>query len=393
MPVSWSTLVSGKTSTAIFDELMSSLKGIGFPTDDWAEGSVVRTVLKVALSPALSGLWGAVSSVSQGGFLRLAQALAEADMAEWEANSDGSWLALLARQKYLVEPHPAAFAEGLIQFVNNGAVNYTITGGQFTASTDSGLKYRNTNTLPLTLAPGATIWVPFRSESPGPDYNVAAGTIKTLNVSLPGVTVSNQPKPPSLTWITVYGARKESPKELADRCAARWGRLNKLQTHPRDGYVSFARDVSPQVKRVAVWSNYYQGIARPGCATIYLAGDSGAVAAGVVAAVQAGIAPYRGINEEVIVESVVPYVITLRGKVWIDSGYSSATVQAAVEQAFISLQRDLPIGGTVYAWRIEATFKLAGVLNVALTSLVDVALARNQVPVFDVSALEYGTLV
>lgn len=380
----WLTLVSGKTSAEIMTELLDALKAppTPLPVTDWAAGAVVRSILEAALSPALSKIWNAVSSVARGGFLRLAQQLAE--------QGDDSWLRLLAKEKYQITPWPADFARGTLRLTNSSSAAYPLMPGQIVASTATGLVYRATNPSPVTLGAGAVRYLPIQAESPGGRYNVGPGTITVLNTALPGVTCSNQPEPPATGWLTTYGTDGERPKELADRCAARLSRINKLQTHPRDGYVSLVRDGSPVVKKVAVHtSRAPSGFAVPGAVTLYLGGETGPVAPAVATEVAAAIAPYVGINDELFVEPCTTQLIVLQGVVKVRDAAVLATTQAAVEQRIIGKQRDLDIGAFLTDWQILTMFDVPDVTDVNLLGLADVQIASNAMGVFDYSALTY----
>lgn len=403
----WAELLAGKTGDQVFDEIVTGLKGLTppFPVDDWAPGAAVRTMLKKGVGPVISRVYGAITDITKGNHLRLAQALAEfMGEAEWQKNSDKSWLVALAFHRYGIVPHPQVFTEGLYRFTAvPGAGPYPIAPSQFWLSTDNGLRFNNNNALPLTLPMGGTIDVPFIAESPGEQYNLAVGQVNTgagrgsLNVSLPGVSVENVAQPNG-TWITVYGTLKETPKELADRCATRQGAIGQdggqgSITAPADMLIFRAKTAAPQVKKVSVFSNYFQGKAQPGATTVFLAGDSGPVNAAVVKAVYDALNPYRGINGQLYVASCVGVTLKPEGVIWVASDNVAKTALDAAAANLVAYQRRADIGGTILAAQVfEEIMTPAGVVDFKPSRLFDVRLARNQVAIFDVSGLVTDTI-
>lgn len=257
----WNELISGKTPQQVFAELLAAFDGLTPPiqTADWGPTSSIRQLLGKGVSPVIARVFAAVADTTKGHHLRLAQRLAEErGAADWEARSEDSFLVLLARQRYGVEPHPPLFTEGLLRFT--AAANagpYNIAPGQLWATTDGGLRFNNSNAEALTLPKGGTVDVPIRAEAAGSRYSlVSVGQINTkngrgsLNVSLPGVAVELAAQDNG-TWITAYGSDKETPKELADRCATRMAAIGQdggrgAVTGPTDMLVYRAKTAHPQ---------------------------------------------------------------------------------------------------------------------------------------------------
>lgn len=393
MATSWAVLKAGKTRAAVFTEILASLQALGFPVTDWAAGGVVRTILDNAFSGALSLLWGGVSSVAQGGFVRLAQALAEADIASWNADPSQHWLYLLATELFDTTPKASAFAEGTVRFTNSGAGAQSITAAQVVA-TVGGLRFTpiskaDGTALPVNVAAGASEFVLVRAESAGGNYNVGQGAISILTASLPGVTVTNTPYLLASSWIVTYGADTETPKQLADRCIERWGRLTLLpDARPADGYKNLAKESHPQVKKVAVWSDYSHAYALAGLPlagplglknstiTIYLGTDTGPVDPLVAAAVQIVMDAYKGVCNTIEVQPCGTQTWTLAGTVYVQDASLIPTVQAAVEAAMVAYEAELDIGATGRAWEIRARVNVEGVTNFVET-LVDFTPAKN----------------
>ena len=391
--LSWATLTASKTKEALFTELTDTLKGIGFPVDDWNEGGAMRTALKVALAPALSKLWDAVASVAKGGLLRTAQALAEAEATGWASAPENTWLYVLATNFYGVALKRAGFTEGTMLFVNAGTEAQTITKAHV-VSTTGGLKYTVNEAVDVPLPAGTSAYIKVKAQSPGSAYNVGQGSISVLNVSLPGVSVSNQPQAPATSWITTPGYDQETPQQLADRCAVRWGRLTKLLAIPADGYVSLALDAAAAVKKVAVWSNYSHAVGgfQRNTVTLYLGSDTAPVDAATAVDVGNKLRPYIGLHDVLESQPCGTQTMTITGTIFVSDPSVKDAVKAAVEAALVAYQKDLKIGQTVFAWKVRDLVGVAGVVNFVET-LADFIPNKNALVSFNYAGLIYQVAV
>jgi hypothetical protein len=360
-------LLNGVESTEIFDGMIAGLKASDFPIDDWNDGAPQKTMLE-AWSLALSRFSkGSIPNIMKGGFIKLAPA---------------SWVPVIAENVYGILPFPATYTKGKLRFtVGAGFGPYTIRAGQSTVQTLDRLRYFSNNVAaPITISSAAPVWVPFIAESPGSKYNVLESTINSLATSMPGVTVENVPEPPALTWIDEYGNDAETTAQIIQRCLARMGRLSKLQNYPEDGYISLVRDLVPQVKKVTVFTNFYQGTARPGCATLFLAGDSGPVSAAIVAQVLAAIRPYRNPLGTIFADSCTVANIFIDGVAEVEPDFNFLAVRSSINAQLLAYQQLAQIGAKIYqAEIIERVMTPLGVTNFKPLRLTDTQLGRNQV--------------
>ena len=379
-------LLAGKAAAAIFDEMISDLKNFvdangnlrPFPVNDWNEGAVPRTLLEV-WSLALERVYTrSLPAITAGGFLLLAPY---------------DWLVVLAKNIFGIDPFPADYTYGKVKFFCAASAGpYNIQGGT-TVTTDTGLLYTATNTTPIVLPSGGSVWIPVRAEKVGSAYNVLQNQIRRLVTSLPGVTVDNVPEPPQTSWITLYGRDAELKEELVARCVYRFGRLSKLQNYPEEGYISLVRDLVPSVKKVTVFTNYYQGFPRPGCATLFLAGDTGPVTAQVVAEVIAKIGPYRNPLGVQFVESCRSVDALVEGVVELEPNFVREQVEPTVLGNIQDYQRRAQIGARIYgAQIIEEVMTPTGVKNFKPARDHTFQLGRNEVVNF-LPRLEYVTAV
>jgi hypothetical protein len=364
-PLTFDELQNGLTSDVIFDGMIADLRP-DFPVDDWNDGAIPKTLLE-AWSLALSRGYKSVSAINASGFLKLAP---------------DSWISLIARYVYGVIPFPASYTTGKLKFtVAPGVGPYSIRGGGSTATTaDSALRFFTNNPLPISITSALPVWIPIIAESPGVAYNLLQGQIIKLATALPGVTVTNVPEPPDASWIMTYGADAETFEQIRQRCAARFGRLSVLQNYPTDGYVSLVRDRVPQVKKVSVYTNFFQGTARPGCATLFLAGDSGPVTSAVVDQTLAAIRPYRNPLGTIFAASCLSVDLIIGGIVEVLPDFNFAVVSAAIAAQLADYQRSAQIGEKIFsAAVIERVMLPQGVKNFRPVGLTDVQLGTNQV--------------
>lgn len=378
MSLSFEELQAGKDSAVIFDEMITDLKGITaangtrvFPVDDWSDGSFPRTLLE-AWSITLSRAYKSIPAITNGGFILLAP---------------DSWIPTIARNFYRVEPFVATYTTGKLKYtVAAGNGPYSIQGGRSIASTEDRLRFFSTNTTPISISSATPVWIPIRAESPGAKYNVLERQINQLNTSLPGVTVENVPEGTDLSWVTNYGTDAESPAEIKARCLRRFGRLSKLQQYPEEGYISLVTDLVPQVKKVTVFTNYFQGTARPLCATLFLAGDSGAVAPAVVAQVLAAVRPYRCPLGTIFADSCTVQNQPVRGTVELLPDYDETVARSAIAAQLLDYQKAAQIGDRIVAAEVyERVMTPAGVKNYKPNGLFDFVLGANQVVNFQPS--------
>lgn len=386
---SYADLVAGRSAADLFTELLALLKGKGLPTTEWDTGEPIPVILRWGLSPILNKVYTLASVIARGGILTGARELAEADLAKWEASASTTFLGWLAKDFFAVTPKPPTFTVGTERFTNNAAAARTVTTATIVA-TLSGLRYRVTDpAAPIVLAPGETRSIQITAETTGSSYNVAAQTITRLITSLPGVTVSNQPAPPNVSWITNYGAGLERPREVEARCRFRWARLSRLQVSPVDAYRSAALDPdltgTAAIRKVAVWKHFSPVVVgnSPNAVTLFLAGEGGPVTIAQADQVYSALRPYIGLHDELFVRPCIAASYAPAGTVRVASPADVAAVTAGLQTVFSARQADLQIGQPVLAWEVrtwvgdrDTAPALARVVNFVET-LVDYIPVKN----------------
>lgn len=341
-------LLTPQTADEQKSTLLAALQAVtpAFPVTSWLEGGIARTLVEL-FAEGLAQMSQLVANVAAGGFLLLAS---------------GDWLTLVAEQVYEIERNEAQYTQGTCQLAavptSSGA---TITPGQLVATTSSGLRYSNTNGG--TLAPGGTLNLTFKAESPGAAYNVGVGTITTLSTPLPGVAINN-PDLGGGTWITSQGADEETDASLQARCQARWPSLGSAPTD--SPFDLWAKTASATVTRTKVLPDS----TTPGQVDVYLAGASGSVGAGTVAAVQAYIDPrVPGPSMTCVVSDSTNEPILVEATLFVKAGYED-TALAAANSNLTAYFNTVDISGEIYESDVISDLQSpTGVRNIELTVL------------------------
>jgi len=392
---SYAEITAGQDETAVFAALVAKLNaaalafGVQIPESYWGGGDPIPTILRHGLAPLLSTIYGFAADVALGGFLRGAQALAEADLSGWNADPLDTFLGWLCAEVYSVTPLAPAAAVGTLRVTNAGGP-VTLPAAFTVADPTTGLQY--TLVGGAQTVPAGVSFVTIQAAQFGADSNVDAGRITRVVSTIAGITVSNQPQPPSTSWLISYGGNRESPASVAARCRANWGRLAVLQTSPAEAYRALALDSritgTTAVRKVSVWGHYKDGVGQAAnTITLYLAGDAGPVNVATAAQVEARVRPYGGLHDIVYAKPCGTAAYQPAMTLYVASGADVAAVVTALELRRQELQTALPIGGTAYASDIRrAALKIPQVV-VEEDVLVDFVPAKNALITLDFSAI------
>jgi uncharacterized phage protein gp47/JayE len=344
-------LLQPKSRQTILAELLDALRTANpaFPVTSWDAMEPYRAILEID-SRALAELAQHIPLIAQSGYVELAE---------------GEWLTLLARNQFDLERKPAVFNRGNVTLTAAAfAPPYTVLPGQliFGTALTGGLRWSN-----LTggvLNPGGTLTLEVQAESPGANYNVAAGAIKVLHTPLPGVSVSNVGN-----WVTVAGVNEESDAALRYRCKLRWAELSYGAV--RDAYASWALGAHPSISKIRVRDDHPRG---QGTVDVILWGEGG-LGQEAVDAANAIIQQRRPVTADARVYAATPRNVQVQAIVQVRAGFRN-TAQLQAEAELARLQRDTPIGGTLYQAAVyEALFVRPYVINVNLIApLEDVRL-------------------
>ncbi len=171
----------------------------------------------------------------------------------------------------------------------------TTTGGPYTiapraleASTNSGIKFRNTNSIPLSLAAGnsAILNIDFEAVESGITGNVSPGDITKLTTPIPGVDIVNLPG--SLIRAALD---TETNRQYVERSLARWG---TLAAGGHDLAIRFnVQAAVTTITRVGIRNDNPFGAGSVG---VYLANASGPASNDEIADVAAKLTPLESLG-------------------------------------------------------------------------------------------------
>lgn len=385
--------------------LYTNLNAIGVNgVYSWDTGSVPSSLVEM-YAWSLFDLDLSVAYLAQG-------ALNSTAISESGRGDDGNTdqLSVLADEVYDNQRAPAKFTVGRVLLTdaanagpwtfNPATVSVTVGRG---GKRYDGFDYASTGTL--TLPRGGTVYLYVQSEAAGSVYSaLSLGAINTISRgNMSGVTVTNDS-----TWLTFSGAQTgtdgESDATLRERDTTKWGTLGTGS--PERAYRNRALAVDPtSITRVGVFTNY--DIFDPGRVDVVLAGPSGAVAIGVVQAVQDDLAPnqiggsFIPETARVVVTSALNRTIAVAGTIYVQKEINVTEFQTQVSADFATFAASHTIGGLplgiVSAERISAVLQYRAGLNAgaivldadSITPNTDTTLAYNEVPVFDLTGLSF----
>lgn len=361
------SLITPPTEDQVLDRQLAVLQLEGFPVTAWVVGTVARTLHK-AVAAVIFDLWLTIALIARGATLDTAV---------------GLWLTLLALSQYAEARKAAVFTRGTVRLTDAGGGPHTIAVGQiYVVATASGLRFRNTTggTLPLN----GTLDLEFVAETAAARYNVANGTIGTLETTLPTVTVSNPEVGTTGTWITTLGADIESDEAMRVRCRAKWATLSTGS--PRDAYRYWALSFSG-VTRAAVDDRNPDG---PNSLRVYI--DS----SGLVSTVQTYVQPAGGggkapCGTRATIVAATTVSVPVAGTVTIEKA-KRASAEAALQANLTAYALRTDIGGLVREAQVyEEIMSPDGVVDFTpgsgWTGTPNVQLGDGQIPQFNTASL------
>ncbi len=356
MTISLSDLLAGQTSDQVLVTQLALAQAAGFPATAWQETSVPRTFFEVAALVG-SDLTGLIAAIAAAGFLE---------------SAEGAALDLLAQQLYNLQRKEAVFTRGRFVLSDpTGFGGFAITDvGQIWIE-GAGRRFRNLSTG--VLVDGGALELLFEAEHPGEGSNLPPGVAFSLVTSIPGIGVAQVTDPGG--WITQQGVDRETDGALRIRCRARWGELSRGTTEA--AWLFWALSSSPEITRASVGEAIGNGTV-----SVYVAGPSGAVSGGALAACQALLTSRRPQCVRPTAYQATEVVYSLLGSIRVRAGEAEAA-KAAITAAVVAFFAALPLGGVIYRGALEAAIQRAhpAVINAALGNPGEVLLLANEVAV------------
>lgn len=200
-----------------------------------------------------------------------------------------------------------------------------------------------------------------------PDF-ISISNLGTANLLLAISTSQTSQASGTFNWITQYGQDAESDDSLITRCKVRWGILG---AGTRDAFISWATSADPQIQKVVVYSNYFDGTPKSGAVTLYIAPAIGifSIPATHISAVYNYILPRLPIMSQLFVGACGPKIQDVAGDLYIKPGFDPILVSQQAANNASSYILSLNIGqDLIFDKLVAAIVDTPGVYDLVLTN-------------------------
>ena len=383
-------LVTARTEATLQTELLAELVGESFPTADWQEGSVPRSLVK-GDAAALADLDTTVASLAGAAFLGTAEGLDEADDEE-----TASWLDLLAEQRFDESRIQATFAEWTFTLeAASGIGPYTIGAGALVVASSGGVRFQSTNTSNVVVPLAGTVSITVKAQRKGTSGNTATPSV-IVSPALPGVTITG-------AALSNTARDRESDDSLRQRCMDKWSILAVGQgtqaayrywclNATEDGRPVEDGGVSCAITKVA-----FDTIPGTGAVPIWVSGADENITAPQLAAAQAYVDARKPLTDTPTLSNATEVEFTVTGTVYFRTGQNTADNLTAAKSAITAYFAALPISSASDPVTVDEAGIKAAVygalpgkirdLDLSTSPSTDATLSSGQVATVDPDAL------
>lgn len=385
MPLDLTDLVAARSETTLQTELLAELATEGFPTADWQEGSVPRSLVK-GDAAALADLDTTVASLAGGAFLSTAEGLDDAGEDE-----DASWLDLLAQERFDETRIAATFAEWTLTLTAGSGIGpYTIGAAALVVASSGGLRHQSTNASNVTVPLAGSVSITVKAQRKGTSGNTATPSV-IVSPALPGVTIS-------AATLATSARDRESDDSLRQRCLDKWSLLavgQGTQAAYRYWCINAVDEigVSCGITKVA-----FDTIPGTGAVPIWVSGANGNISAPQLVDAQTYVDERKPLTDTPTLSHATEQTVTIAGTVRFKTGQNTTANQQAVGDAIDAFFAALPISTAGDPVTVdEAAIKAAiydgapgKIADADVTPSTDTTLAAGRVAVPDYSALAWA---
>lgn len=328
MPLDLTDLVAARPETTLQTELLAELATEGFPTADWQEGSVPRSLVK-GDAAALADLDTTVASLAGAAFLSTAEGLDDAGEDE-----DASWLDLLAQERFDETRIAATFAEWTLTLTADSGIGpYTIGAGALVVASSGGLRFQSTNASNVTVPLGGATPITVKAQRKGTSGNTATPAV-IVSPALPGVAIS-------AATLATSARDREDDDSLRQRCMDKWSTLavgQGTQAAYRYWCLNAVDElgVSCGITKVA-----FDTIPGTGAVPIWVSGADENIGPDQLVDAQAYVDARKPLTDTPTLSHATELEFVVAGTVYFKSGQNTAenltTAKAAIEAYFASL--------------------------------------------------------
>lgn len=378
-------LVAARSETTLQTELLAKLSAEGFPTADWQEGSVPRSLVK-GDAAALADLDTTVASLANGAFLGTAEGLDDAGEDE-----DASWLDLLAQERFDETRIAATFAEWTLTLTAGSGIGpYTIGAAALVVASSGGLRHQSTNASNVTVPLAGSVSITVKAQRKGTSGNTATPSV-IVSPALPGVTIS-------AATLATSARDRESDDSLRQRCVDKWSTLavgQGTQAAYRYWCINAVDElgVSCGITKVA-----FGTIPATGAVPIWVSGANGNISAPQLVDAQTYVDERKPLTDTPTLSHATEQTIAIAGTVRFKTGQNTTANRQAVGDAIDAFFAALPISTAGDPVTVdEAAIKAAiyggapgKIADADVTPSTDTTLAAGRVAVPDYSSLAWA---
>jgi len=261
MTISIWTLIVQETATTLLDAALELATIAGLDVSSWRDGDPTKTSFQF-LADMLAEKEDVDTEIIKSGFL---------------SEAEGDWKTVHADEVYGVDRDEAVYATSTVGLTNGGGWYYEFGVGDVVVKSSTSQKtYHSTSAL--ALAAGASGDIEVTADEAGSGSSAGVDEIDTMVTGFLGVTIDDS--------TAAVGVDAQSDASLQTDCETTLGALSS--NGPPDAYVHVALDEDLTGTTVPTRAASTEN-AVDLTVTVYIAGASGAVAGGVVTAVQAAI--------------------------------------------------------------------------------------------------------
>jgi len=288
----------------------------------------------------------------------------------WMQTAKGDSLSLFARGFHGIERFGATNAVHQLRLTDTAGVGpVNVAAGERVAYASNGQEFRNVDAL--VVPQNGYVDGNWRAEVAGALGNVAVGSITRLRAPIVGVAVSNPAIGSTGSSLVTAGRNAETDAQLVQRLRDHWGSVGSggnAAAYRFWVHEAFTVDgLTSTITRIKIRDNNPYG---PGSIGVVIANAGGGATGDELTRVDAYLQTKKALGSgELVVEPATAQVVIVRATVYIEPGYTSTIVLAAIEAALDEYESEFSIGGLVYrAEVLQRIMAVDGVYNAVLVA-------------------------
>ena len=371
--ISVADLFTTVTAQQTLTTWLNALESYNIPANSWRKGGVIRTALMV-IATMYASFADTQVLFAQSGFLE---------------SASGNFLTLMAYWIYGVTRISATNASGSLVFTNTKGGSYSYAANTVTVYKSSSPSTLYKNVDAFTLAPMGTVTVTFAAVVAGSASSANAGEIDTLQVALPGVTVTNP--------LSFVGVDTQSDTDLRTTCED--ARSAIAVQGPNGAYAYAIKTATrPDGSPVNINRVQFSSYSSTNQVSIYLASPSGAPTSDDVLACQTActVIERDAVTSTVYAASEVDATASITVWALAQPGLLASDLATQVQSALTQFVSSYPLGGVKKFPAIQGYMyasALEGVVKSVSSAIFAIDGFTSDIPINDGQVLTLTTSV